>query len=124
MRDIAHCGEVERNWSEAVEDLGVSAKLWDEVIAKAFILPTGKKLPDAFLVLMRDWVQNSAERYNYVRPYGASDQRYIRFLLTQAYMDAEGDDDVLLWGNEDAIERQQQDAITAFYRNNIPGPRN
>jgi hypothetical protein len=98
--------------------------LWDQVIAKAFVLPPGRKLPHAFLLLMRDWVQDSGERYDYTRPYGMSDQDYVYLLLSQAHLDAEKEVDELLSLGENAIEQQWHKAIDDFYRDNMPTIRN
>jgi hypothetical protein len=124
MHDVCESGEVERSWAEAVEDLGVPAKLWDQVIAREFSLPPGKKLPDAFMLLMRDWVQDGGERYDYVRPYGMCDTHYVGFLLAQASCDTDGNDGEVLWDDGDAIEQQRQKAIDDFNQDNIFGPMN
>jgi hypothetical protein len=121
MRYFGKCGEVERNWAEAIEDLGVPAKLWDEVIADVFILPPGKKVPQAFKLLMRDWVQDSGERYDYTRPYGISDRDYVHQLLTQAHADADMDSEEFFCGRECVMARQRKNAILDFYQGHFEG---
>jgi hypothetical protein len=120
MLEMDKPGIVETDWAEAVEDLGVPAKLWDQVLATEFDLPPGKTLTEAFLLLMRDWVQDGGERYDYVRRYGMSDRKYIYYLLAQALEDTEESEDVLE-GADDAIERQWQKALDDFNRDNLSG---
>jgi hypothetical protein len=116
-------GVVEKEWALGVEDLGVPVKVWDEVIATDFDLPAGKALPEAFLRLMRDWMMDGGERYDYVRAYGMSDRNYVYYLLAQAYADISGyagEDGELLRSQEDAVTQQRQNAMRAFANNDLP----
>jgi hypothetical protein len=85
MNEHRKAGTVETNPHvyEPLRQFGVSAKIWDEILEEVFGKPFGK-LAGPFQNLLYEPETQRKQPSDFPRPYGFSDQVYIRGVLKQA----------------------------------------